>query len=73
MVEAHRPPDDYAGRPPDAIEATMQANHLMQHLRTRDDLLRARALLDGALGADPDSATALTAWGATHIVEVLRR
>lgn len=70
---AHMPPSDFAGGKPGAIEATQQGRYLIRHGKTRDDLLRARALLESALAADPDSVVAISAWGATHMQEVLQR
>lgn len=76
LHDAHLPPADLGAAPPGvakAAEATLQAMVLIRHIKGRDDLLKARALLDGALQADPDSAPALTWWGLSHILEVGRR
>lgn len=73
LLDAHRPSSNYAGRTPSAIEATQQAAYLIRHGTTRNEVVRARALLETALAADPDSASALASWGATHIIEVLQR
>lgn len=71
--DTHMPPSDFAGGKPGAIEATQQGRYLIRHGQTRDDALRARALLEIALAADPDSVVAISAWGATHIQEVGNR
>ncbi|MFT3820416.1 MAG: winged helix-turn-helix domain-containing protein [Rubrivivax sp.] len=73
LHDAHLPPSDLDGARPGAAEATLQAMFLIRHIKGRDDLLKARALLDGALKANPDSAPALTWWGLSHILEVSRR
>lgn len=70
LRDAYVPPESYAGRKPDAIEATQQAFYLTRHAKKREDLHRARALLDQALASDPESVVALTRWGMTHVVEV---
>lgn len=57
----------------DAVEATQQGMYLIRHTRARADLIQARALLETALAKDPDSVAALTFWGMSHIVEVMRR
>jgi DNA-binding winged helix-turn-helix (wHTH) protein/TolB-like protein/Flp pilus assembly protein TadD len=73
LLDMHAPTNFYAGGKPTAIEATQQGMYLLRHVKTREDLLRARALLETALAADPNSSIALSSWGATHIVEVLQR
>ncbi len=57
----------------DAVAATRRAIHLAIHAGGRADILQARALLEQALAADPDSAIALTFWAFTHTQEVMRR
>ena len=57
---------------PAPVAETRQGIHLAIHAGTRDDLLRARALLESALAADPDSVVALTFWAFTHTQEVMR-
>lgn len=57
----------------DAVEATQQGMYLIRHTRTRADLIQARALLETALAKDPRSVAALTFWGMSHMVEIMRR
>jgi DNA-binding winged helix-turn-helix (wHTH) protein/TolB-like protein len=64
---------DYAGVKSGAIDATLQGVYLLRRARTREDLLRARALFESALAIDPKSSTALTGLGSTHLVEVNMR
>jgi len=74
LSDQHRPPaSDYAGHPPDAVEATLQGSYLLRRMRTRDDLLQARALFEQALKLDPQATSALTRWALTHVNEVNMR
>ena len=59
-------------RPSDPVAAVQQAMSLVINARSRDDVLRARSLLDSALAADADSAVALTFWAFTHTQQVMR-
>jgi TolB-like protein/DNA-binding winged helix-turn-helix (wHTH) protein len=63
--------DDLVRMPP-AVAVTRQGIYLAIHARTREDLLHARALLETALAADPNSVVALTFWAFTHTQEVMR-
>lgn len=64
---------DYARMRPGAIDATLQGVYLLRRIRTREDVLRARALFENALAIDPKSSTALSGLGSTHLVEVNMR
>ena len=59
-------------RPSDPVAAVQQAMNLVINARSRNDVLRARSLLDSALAADPNSAVALTFWAFTHTQQVMR-
>ena len=59
-----------SGRQVDAIDAVLEGQHLLRHLGTREDVLRARALFATALAVEPDSVSALTGWAQSHLAEV---
>jgi DNA-binding winged helix-turn-helix (wHTH) protein/TolB-like protein len=73
LHDANKPPSDYAGVKPNAIDAAQQGFYLLRHFRTRDEILRARALFETALAADPNSVVALTGRGLTYTTEVSQR
>lgn len=72
LHDAHLPVGTSSTRA-DAVEATQQGMYLIRHTRTRADVVQARALLETALAKDPNSVAALTFWGMSHMVEVMRR
>lgn len=59
-----------SGRQPDAIDAVVEGQHLIRHLRKREDVLRARALFEAAVTLEPDSASALTGLAHAHLSDV---
>ena len=73
LHNAHFTSSLYTGQTPGAIEATQQAFWLIRNNKTREDVLRARALVNRALATDPDSAVALFLLGMTHAQELQRR
>ncbi|MEO8523749.1 MAG: hypothetical protein ABI460_03420 [Caldimonas sp.] len=71
-VMMREPPRDARSDRLDAVAATRQAIHLAIHAGTRAEIVKARALLEQALAADPNSAIALTFWAFTHTQQVMR-
>ena len=63
--------DDQLDMPPPVAEIR-KGVFLAIHAGTREELLRARALLESALAADPESVVALTFWAFTNTQEVMR-
>ncbi|MBC5765135.1 FlgO family outer membrane protein [Ramlibacter albus] len=59
-----------SGRQLDAIDAVVEGQHLIRHLASREDALRARELFEAALAAEPASAAALTGWAHSHLAEL---
>ncbi|MBS0340600.1 MAG: winged helix-turn-helix domain-containing protein [Proteobacteria bacterium] len=68
-----QPRNSYASLKPGAIDATLQGVHLLRRARSHEDVLRVRALFEGALAVDPDSSTALAGLGFTHLADVNMR
>jgi DNA-binding winged helix-turn-helix (wHTH) protein/TolB-like protein/tetratricopeptide (TPR) repeat protein len=57
------------GRALDAVDATLHGQHLLRHVATYDDVVRARAYFEQALATEPDSAGALTGLAQTYVTE----
>jgi TolB-like protein/DNA-binding winged helix-turn-helix (wHTH) protein len=58
------------GKRLDAIDATLQGQHLLRHVVAHADLLRARAHFENALAIEPDSASALTGLAQSYLSEL---
>jgi adenylate cyclase len=68
LEEARRaPPNDKA------LDHWMRGSYILWRLKSRSDLLEARAEFEAALAAQPDSSRALAGLAATRICEVLYR
>ncbi len=57
------------GKRLDAIDATLQGQHLLRHVVSLADLLRAREHFERALAIEPDSASALTGLAQSQLSE----